>query len=202
MGTLTDIDDPGIFYSSNASDGASIGSDPVITELLSALDRHDSVSADHSRRVERRCAHVGPLYFSDPKDVRSLRRRGLMHDIGKLIVPREIVSKPGELTTEEWEIMYMHPVFGRDILFPDYPGEAVAAMDHHKLGPRSYPNNGLEGAEKDRLMSLIVAMADVYDAVRNPRSYKGPRSDDDAIRVVYNNFSAHGSAVTRFLDLV
>jgi HD-GYP domain-containing protein (c-di-GMP phosphodiesterase class II) len=96
----------------------------------------------------------------------------LLHDIGKLAIPKEILDKPGKLTDEEWEVMRRHPVIGCDMLGEDasFLVRAVVRHHHERLDGKGYPD-GLAG-ERIHQFARISSVADVYDAVTSERAYK------------------------------
>ena len=96
----------------------------------------------------------------------------LLHDIGKLAIPKEVLDKPGKLNEEEWEIMRKHPVIGCDMLGEDasFLVRAVVRHHHERLDGKGYPD-GLAG-DRIHQFARISAVADVYDAVTSERVYK------------------------------
>ena len=106
-----------------------------------------------------------------------------MHDIGKLLIPAEILEKPGKLTDEEFQEIKKHPKYGGDLL-NNVEGEVMhlartVAMEHHERPDgRGYP----EGKQDDSISieGRIVAVADVYDALTSKRSYKQAWDEKDA----------------------
>lgn len=99
---------------------------------------------------------------------------GLLHDIGKLAVPEEILNKRGRLTPEEWSVIKRHPSVGADLLRAISPGlepVAAAVRAHHERWDGSGYPDGLAGRGIP-LAGRIVAVADVYDALTHPRSYR------------------------------
>lgn len=108
-------------------------------------------------------------YFSR----QDMRQAGLLHDLGKIKIPDEILYKPGKLTAEEYEIMKLHPVYGEEMLFPidSLRHLCPAVRGHHeRWDGKGYPD-GLEG-ENIPLAARIIAVADVYDALAAERPYK------------------------------
>ena len=111
---------------------------------------------------------------------------GLLHDIGKLKVPPEILDKPGKLTEREWEVMRAHPIEGAQILMRhedlgDLP--VLAAMEHHSHYDLSgYPR--LRGKKTPHVIARIVAIADVYEAMTANRSYRPACSVGQAMGVL------------------
>ncbi len=100
---------------------------------------------------------------------------GLLHDVGKLFIPKEIIEKQASLTSRERDVVNRHPVYGALYLssLPDVPKVAViAAYEHHvKYNGSGYPETRLKTKEQ-HLISQLVAIADVVDALRSKRSYQ------------------------------
>jgi putative nucleotidyltransferase with HDIG domain len=109
-------------------------------------------------------------------DSRSLfwfRLGALLHDIGKIIVPTEVLNKAGELTEEEWAIMKRHPEAGLELVADiDFPGDvrAIIRNHHERWDGAGYPD-GLAG-EEIPFAARILCVADVYDALTTARSYR------------------------------
>ncbi len=116
---------------------------------------------------------------------RELERAALMHDIGKIGVPDQILRKPGRLSDDEYEIMKMHPVNAAKILSQMEPrslmiiAREVARYHHEKVDGTGYPD-GLQG-EKIPLYSRIVAIADAFDAMTTERPYNNGKSYREAV---------------------
>ena len=120
-----------------------------------------------------------------PEDVKTFTLAGLLHDIGRTMIPEEILNAPRKLTEEELEIMRMHPVYS-DRLLGDKFGDSVrlAARHHHeKLNGKGYPD-GIQGDEID-LCTRITAISDIYDAMVSARSYKGARLPLNVLDMFY-----------------
>jgi HD-GYP domain-containing protein (c-di-GMP phosphodiesterase class II) len=115
---------------------------------------------------------------------------GLLHDIGKTYVPKEILEKPSRLTPEEWEEMKRHPVYGALYLstLPEIPRLAViAAFEHHmKFDGTGYPDTKRYG-RKQHMISQMVAIADFFDAMRTHRAYRRPLGVHDVIRLLMDS---------------
>ena len=113
---------------------------------------------------------------------------GMLHDIGKLFIPEEIIRKPGMLTPEERSIINTHPTRGALYLKErgqEIPRLAVlAAMEHHIRydGPGGYPS--MRSAWKPHIVSRMVAVADVFDALRSRRSYRDPKTLPSIIEIL------------------
>ncbi|MEW6280864.1 MAG: HD-GYP domain-containing protein, partial [Candidatus Eremiobacterota bacterium] len=102
-----------------------------------------------------------------------MRRAGLLHDLGKVKVPKEILYKPGRLTPEEFQIMKMHPVYGAEMVYPIRCLRHLCPTirgHHERWDGQGYPD-GLKGQDIP-LPARIIAVADVFDALAAPRPYK------------------------------
>jgi HD-GYP domain-containing protein (c-di-GMP phosphodiesterase class II) len=116
---------------------------------------------------------VGRRLGLDDRQLESIHRSGLLHDIGKLGVPVEILDKPGLLTAEEMDVMKQHPAIGARIVAPiSAYADVIAAVRHHHehYDGSGYPD-GLAG-EAIPLIARIFAVADVFDALASPRPYR------------------------------
>ena len=110
---------------------------------LTSLKMYDEYTYAHSVNVSILCVSLGTFLSFDKPQISILGAAGLMHDIGKVTVPHEVVNKPGKLTDDEWEQVKRHPIEGA-LLLSDTPGLSrlamVAAYEHHQHGEvRGYP---------------------------------------------------------------
>ena len=147
----------------------------TVQSLARAAEASDQDTGDHILRVGEYCAILGRQLGMAEDFVASLRLQAVLHDVGKLHVPTEILKKPGSLTPGEWEIMKRHAVKGAEII-GDHPKFVMArqiALSHHERWDGSGYPAGLAG-EQIPLVGRIVNIADQYDALRNARSYKLP----------------------------
>lgn len=117
-------------------------------------------------------------------EVREAGVAGLLHDVGKMAVPDEVLNKPGKLTDEEFELVKSHPVEGAEILLQGQnvsPAAIEVALHHHeKMDGTGYPH-GLKG-EQISLLSRMGAVCDVYDAITSDRPYKKGWDPAESIR--------------------
>ncbi len=151
-------------------------------ELVTLLGRHERLTRGHTERV-RAYADVIAAEMRLPEHDRQMLSWGvLLHDIGKLSVPPEILNKNGRPTEEEWAILQTHPAEGARILVPlaGWLGDwALAASEHHeRWDGNGYPY-GLSGRDIS-LAGRITAVADAYDVITSRRSYKAPMSIESA----------------------
>lgn len=164
----------------------------TITELFDMIQQmhslNDSVYA-HCVNVALICRMIGRWLHMEPHDLDTLTCCGLLHDIGKLVIPEEILNKPGKLTDEEFAIVKSHPKYGYELLRNQNIDSRIkksALMHHERYDGSGYPN-GLS----DELLSdfaMIVAIADVYDALTAARAYRVPLSPFQVI----GNFEKDG----------
>jgi HD-GYP domain-containing protein (c-di-GMP phosphodiesterase class II) len=139
----------------------------------------------HNLRVARLCVHIGRQMSMSASELRVLARAGLMHDIGKLGIPTQVLEKHSPLDESEWILMRTHPEMGLTLL--DRAGqssrEVLAVLYHHeRLDGSGYPY-GLK-AESIPIEARIVAVADTYDALTSDRPYRYACSQAEARRVL------------------
>lgn len=156
--------------------------DAVLALGLKVKDRE---ARAHNLRVARLCVHIGREMSMSAPELRVLARAGLLHDIGKLGIPSEVLEKHSPLDESEWLLMRMHPEMGLTLL--DRAGqssrEVLAVLYHHeRLDGSGYPY-GLK-AEAIPIEARIVAVADTYDALTSDRPYRMACTEVDARRVL------------------
>ena len=150
--------------------------------LARAIDAKSPWTAGHSERMTNLALRIGAVMKLSQKDLADLHRAGLLHDIGKLGIPGEILDKPGKLTEEEYALMQQHPELGIKILDPISAYAAVKPLvlhHHEKYNGRGYPE-GISG-ERIPLGARIFAVADVYDALVSERPYRHAMEERQAL---------------------
>jgi HD-GYP domain-containing protein (c-di-GMP phosphodiesterase class II) len=167
-----------------AAEEAFLGSH--VRALTAALAIKDRSTEEHTRRVAMRAVQVGEALGLSPGRLRAIATGGLLHDIGKLGVPDEILTKPGPLTESEFALVQEHPERGRKLLRELGGFEAAVlrlVLDHHeRLDGSGYPR-GLRGDEL-ALDTRILAVCDVYDALISERVYRHAWSHADALALL------------------
>jgi len=133
-------------------------------EMIYCIHEHDDLTFIHSINVALICYVFGEWLQIPPQEVKILTICGLLHDIGKLVIPKEVLNKPGPLTKEEYEIVKDHPEQGYLLLLNHKMDDRIrlAALEHHER----YDGNGYPlGKYGNEItpFSMIVAIADVYD---------------------------------------
>ena len=151
-----------------------IGPAQLLLELVAHLDEHDPLTRGHSERVRGYAQSIGRELGLDSRELDLLNWAALLHDIGKLAVPHEILASPRRPTEDEWEILRTHPTSGAELAAPlrEWLGAWSAAIEQHheQWDGTGYPL-GLAGSEIS-LAGRIVAVADVFDVITSARSYK------------------------------
>jgi putative nucleotidyltransferase with HDIG domain len=154
----------------------------AIRALAAALDARDPYTAGHSERVSVLSVATGRAMNLPAADLEVLRLGALLHDIGKIGVPDEVLRKPGPLTRSEFETIKQHTVLGARILrtvpflAPHVP---IVELHHERLDGRGYPH-GLVG-DATPLLARIVHVADAYDAMTSARAYRRERPASEAL---------------------
>jgi HD-GYP domain-containing protein (c-di-GMP phosphodiesterase class II) len=144
----------------------------------------DKEALGHNQRVAQLCVQIGRQLAMTGAELRVLARAGLMHDIGKLAIPEEILGKRAALDESEWTLIKTHPEIGMDILGDGQSRRALLGVlyHHERLDGSGYPY-GL-GAEAIPIEARIVAVADTYDALTSDRPYRKARTPWEARRVL------------------
>ena len=159
--------------------------DATLITLSIALDLRDTATEGHSLRVAKIAGLIGQMMGLVEHQLEVLRRGGLLHDVGKIGIPDAILRKPGKLSSEEWEIMYRHPVWGAEMLSHiAFLAEALPLVRHHHEAwdGSGYPN-GLRGTDIP-LLARIFMIADAYDAITSDRPYRKARSPEEALAII------------------
>ena len=146
----------------------------MVQSLANAIDAKDSYTNGHSTRVARYAGMIAEKMGYSGEQLERLRYAGLLHDIGKIGIPEEIINKPAKLTDEEYAIIKTHSAIGGSILkeITEIPEIAVGARWHHeRYDGRGYPDH-LAGEDIPEL-ARIIGVADSYDAMTSNRSYRG-----------------------------
>ena len=157
-----------------------------LTQLVSRIiDYRSPFTAMHSAGVAASAKKLAEFCGMSSEECMMMEIAGNVHDIGKLVVPRSILEKPGKLTEEEFSVMKEHAYYTRYVLM-DVPGfERIAnwaGFHHEKLNGRGYPFHF--SAEQLDLGSRIMAVADIFSAVAEERPYRKPMSREQTIEVL------------------
>jgi HD-GYP domain-containing protein (c-di-GMP phosphodiesterase class II) len=156
-----------------------------IRALAKIINTRDPLTKDHSNRVAHIAGRVARHIGLRGRELSNVVLAADLHDIGRIIVPDEILRKPGKLTKSEYEVVKQHPAAGYDLL------QGVRALKdvlpgiryhHERFDGLGYPD-GLAGSDIP-LIARIISVADVFEALTSPRSHRGAVSEKDAAKVL------------------
>jgi len=184
---------------------------PVAAELV-AIKTHDAYTLQHSVEVAAACVLLGLQIGASRSSLRELALGGLLHDLGKVRIPAEVLNKTGPLTTEEWELVKQHPTWGFEIIsamdLEEVTPKHIAWQHHERQDGKGYPR-GLRGTNRVArdhaeflagnriaLCAEICAVADVYCAMRSDRPYRPAMPPEEAVAALRE---AAGSQLNREL---
>ncbi len=166
----------------------------IIRRLGRAAEYKDNETGLHVIRMSKYSQHIALAYGLSEDDAELILNAAPMHDVGKIGIPDKILLKPGKLDDQEWEVMKKHSEFGSRIIGKHssvlLKNACLAAKSHHeKWNGKGYPE-GLAG-DKIPLISRIIAIADVFDALTSNRPYKKAWKVDDAFELINNESGEH-----------
>lgn len=160
----------------------------TIYAMCAVVEMRDPYTADHQRRVASLACAIAREIGLNEWRINGIRIAGLLHDVGKMVVPAEILSKPGKISEHEFSIIKTHPIVGYEILkkvvFP-WPVTDAILQHHERLDGSGYPN-GLAGDEIV-LEAKILGVADVVEAMSSHRPYRPALGIDSALDQLIRN---------------
>jgi putative two-component system response regulator len=157
----------------------------VLFSLALGVEARDPYTEGHCERLSKYASDLGRHLKLDEEAVVALKRGGVLHDLGKIRIPDEILKKGSDLTPKEWGIMRMHPIWGEDICKPLKSLRRVLPIirNHHEhWNGTGYPDQ-LRGHDIP-LLARVLQVVDVYDALRTERPYKPALSHEEAQRTM------------------
>jgi len=162
--------------------------DGTVQAMAFTIETRDPYTAGHQRRVTKLACALAERMNLTADEIEGVRMAGDLHDIGKIYVPAEILSKPTKLSAAEYDIIKTHPRVGYDILrtidFP-WPIADIVLQHHERMDGSGYPE-GLKG--KDILLEArILAVADVIEAMASHRPYRPALSIEAAVEEISEN---------------
>jgi diguanylate cyclase (GGDEF)-like protein len=155
----------------------------TLTSLALAVDAKDQFTQGHSSKVSSYAVVIAEAMGLGSAEIEAVRLGGMLHDLGKVGIVDSILSKNGPLNPEEWEAMKRHVEYGSKLLEPLRGTESIRQMvaHHHEFFDGSGYPDGLAG-EQIPLGARIIAIADAYDTITSERTYKKPRTPEEAFR--------------------
>jgi len=174
-------------------------------QIARTVEEKDEVTEDHCTRIERLAVLTGERLGMYGQELVDLSYAAYLHDVGKIKVPDEILTKASALSDEEWEIMKKHTEYGGEMLrekeFLGAAGDMVAAH-HERYDGSGYPK-GLRG-ENIPLGARIIAVVDTYDAITSERPYQRAQVKQEAIQELKNHVGTQFDprVVDAFLRLI
>ena len=160
----------------------------TIEAMALTVETRDPYTAGHQRRVSNLARAIATEIGISEDQIQGIRLAGVIHDIGKISVPGEILSKPGKISSNEFGIIKEHPQVGHNILntvdFP-WPIAQIVLQHHERMDGSGYPN-GISG---DNILfeARILAVADVVEAMASHRPYRASLGIDIALREILKN---------------
>ncbi len=181
-----------------------IAYDATIEGWSRAMDMRDEETEGHTQRVVDTALKLAADFGFSGEMLMNIRRGALLHDIGKLGVPDNILLKPDKLTDDEWEIMKKHPTFAFEMLAPiEYLNHSINIpyCHHEKWDGTGYPR-GMRG-EQIPLEARIFAVVDVWDALTSDRPYRKAWTKEKVTEYIRSLAGTHfdPAVVERFLEL-
>ena len=160
----------------------------IIDVIALSVETRDPYTAGHQRRVSSLACAIAQEINLPSLAIDNIRMAGIIHDIGKISVPAEILSKPTKLTDIEFSLIKIHPQSGYDILKEvelPYPIASIVLQHHERLNGSGYPH-GLKG-NQILLETNIIAVADVVEAISSHRPYRPAKGIDAALEEIEQN---------------
>lgn len=160
----------------------------TINIIAKIIETRDPYTAGHQQRVSKLATSIAQVMILSEDKIEGIRITALIHDIGKISIPAEILSKPSKLNETEFGLIKNHPKIGYDILrkidFP-WPVAQIVLQHHERLDGSGYPNN----LKCDKILpeAKILGVADVVEAMSSHRPYRPAKGVDEALKEITNN---------------
>ena len=160
----------------------------TVQAMAFTIETRDPYTAGHQRRVTKLAQAIAQKMGLNHNHVEGVRMAGELHDIGKIYVPAEILSKPGKISEVEYNIIKTHPQVGYDILqsidFP-WPIAEIVLQHHERIDGSGYPSGLMKN--KIHIEARILAVADVIEAMATHRPYRPALSIEEALDEISKN---------------
>ncbi|MFO7887395.1 MAG: MEDS domain-containing protein [Eubacteriales bacterium] len=161
----------------------------IIITVTSLLEIHDEYTNNHSQNVANIAKSIAEAMNLSQEKINQTYYSGLVHDIGKTLIPREIINKKGRLTEDEFKIIKEHPMYAYKALLTSKELDHIAKVvvqHHERIDGKGYPL-GLKG-DDILVESRILSIADAYDAMTSNRPYRKALTREEAFAEIRNNF--------------
>jgi len=160
----------------------------LITSIIKIMEMYDLYTKGHSENVAKIAAAIAKEMNLPETTIRNTYWAGLVHDIGKLLIPLDIINKKGKLTDKEYELIKKHPVWGSKALSSSETLKPIAKYllyHHERWDGRGYP----EGLKEEEIpvISQILGVADAWDAMLSKRAYRNSLSFEKAVAEIKSN---------------
>lgn len=155
----------------------------IISSLRRTLFEKSHETEEHTYRIQDLALQIGRAFGLAESELDNLALLATLHDIGKIAIPEGLILKPGNLSPEEWELIWKHPEIGYRIAgsSPELAPIAEAILAHHEWWDGSGYPRGLKG-EEIPLISRIIAIVDAYDVMTHGRPYKEPIGQEESLQ--------------------
>ncbi len=155
----------------------------IISSLRRTLFEKSHETEEHTNRIQELALQIGRAFGLAESELDNLALLATLHDVGKIAIPEGLIIKPGNLSPEEWELIWKHPEIGYRIAgsSPELAPIAEAILAHHEWWDGSGYPRGLKG-EEIPLISRIIAIVDAYDVMTHGRPYKEPIGQEESLR--------------------
>ena len=160
----------------------------IIMMLTKILEKYDPYTEGHSERVANCSVRMAKRLGFSEDELKKIWQESILHDVGKLFVPLEILNKEEKLTLEEFEEIKKHPLIGAEIIKEGAQLHDIALIvkcHHERWDGKGYPQ-GIAGGEIP-INSRIMAICDAYDAMTSDRAYRRAKKKEDAIEEIRKN---------------
>lgn len=186
-------------------DALEYGLDPVVRDFVDDLGHKDQVTREHVKRAAEAAITVAEELGCSPEELRHAGLGALLHDIGKIAIPDEILTKPGRLTDDEFAIVQTHANIGADMIAasPVLAGASSLVRHHHERFDGSGYPAGLAGDDIP-FLARVIAVCDAWDAMVHTRQYREGMSDGRARAILLEHAGTQWDArvVTAFLAVL
>lgn len=192
--SVLSIQQDSVFQAETTTDFLYVCSQPIfylyskqVTELMGlaiSIEEKDGYTFDHCERIKKLSSEIGRAMNLSPTQLYDLNMGAFFHDVGKTRIPESILSKPGQLTVDEWIEMRRHTTHGKELLLqtglPYLENAAEIIEQHHERANGSGYPHGLRQLDI-RIESSIIAVVDSFDAMTTDRPYHRAKTKEDAL---------------------